>query len=400
MKKIIVLFVIWRTYLFAVAAFAPVFPSVIIEFYLKLPQEIAPLLDFIFSIVLPLPSSEFRPSFPYYEERLIATGLPHLIWSFGNFDGVHYLGIAQSGYSAQFTQAFFPLYPITIKLISNLFNTFLNETTSLFISALLISNAAFLAAIAIFYKLIKNYFSEKIAFWSIMFLLFFPTSFYFGSIYTESAFFLLLISSYYLVERNKLLFASLTGTLASLTRLIGVFLSFTLTYRSNQKVIIPLILIPIGLIIYVLFLQIEFNNPLYFISAQQAFGNERSTSSIILLPQVIFRYFKIILTTNGSQRFTPSIELISTFFAVSLLLLSLREKRIKKEWVTFSLLSVIFPTLTGTLSSMPRYIILSFPIYIFLALIKNNFIKITILIVFLIYLTLLTARFSQGYWVA
>src|SRR3989338_1304620 len=63
---------------------------------------------------------EFRPRFPYSDIWLIPSGLPSWIWSFANFDGVHYLTIASQGYWAQFTQVFFPFYPVILSLFSNL----------------------------------------------------------------------------------------------------------------------------------------------------------------------------------------------------------------------------------------------------------------------------------------
>ena len=139
MQKIFLLFFIWRIGLFAVTSIA--------------------------TQVLP---PNFGKSFPYYEEELINTGLPHFIWSFGNFDGVHYLRIAKDGYVYQYTQAFFPLYPLLIKFVAFLtFGNFL-------IAGLLISNIAFFFALVIFHKLVNKYHGGKIAFWSCLFLLTFP----------------------------------------------------------------------------------------------------------------------------------------------------------------------------------------------------------------------------------
>lgn len=369
MKKIIVIFFIWRFYLFLIAATAP--------------------------LILPT----FQERFPYFQERLIDTNLPHFIWSFGNFDGVHYIGIAQSGYSAQFTQVFFPLYPISIKIVSSLIHLFLSEKTSLLLSGLIISNLSFLTALFVFHKFIKNIFSESVAFWSILFLVFFPTSFYFGSVYSESLFFLLVISAYYWA-RSKIILASILGTLASATRLIGVFLAPTLTFNHGLKKAIPLIIVSLGVLSYMLYLWIEFKEPFYFVTGQSVFGNERSSTTLVLLPQVLFRYFKILITTQDKELLLAIFELLSTLTAFLVLFLALKVKKIKKEWIVFSFLSLILPTLTGTLSSMPRYVLVAFPVYIYLSLIKNNLIKIFILSVFIILLTVFTAFFTQGYWLA
>src|SRR3990167_4301129 len=197
-RLVVIIFFIWRLSLFLLAYFANFFIS------------------------------DFRNQFPYSQEVLISTGLPNWIWSFGNFDGVHYLRIAQDGYAYQFTQAFFPLYPILIRIVS--FITFGN----LLIAALLISNSAFFVGLVLFYKLIQKNFSEKTAFWSVIFLLAFPTSFYFGAVYTEGVFFLMIVLAFYFLEKNKILLASIVGSFASASRLVGIFLAPVLLFYSLQ----------------------------------------------------------------------------------------------------------------------------------------------------------------------
>ncbi|OGE13289.1 hypothetical protein A3G14_05405 [Candidatus Curtissbacteria bacterium RIFCSPLOWO2_12_FULL_38_9] len=360
-KKIILLFLIWK------------------------------IVVFIPAIIGPYVINDFGYKFPY-AEILQSSNLPYWLWSFGNFDGVHYIRIAQDGYAYQFTQAFFPFYPILIKLVSYLtFGNFL-------ISALLISNLAFLAGLLIFYKLVKKNYGQKTAFWSCLFLLAFPTSFYFGAVYTEGIFFLMIVATFYLLEEKKILLASIIGTFASATRLVGVFLAPALIKKMNFKSLIPLLVVPIGLVIYMIYLKIEFNNPLYFLTAQSVWGQERSTTGIVLLPQVFWRYFKILMTTSGLPLFNAALELAATIFA--LIILTIATKRVKREWLIFSWLAVLTPTLTGTLTSVPRYILIAFPIYIVLAQIKNTNLKILILAMSLIILFIATALFSRGYWIA
>jgi len=359
--QIFLFFLIWRLFLFLVAFFA---------------QSILP---------------NFGNRFPYVE-ILKTDNFPYWIWSFGNFDGVHYLRIAQDGYAYQFTQAFFPLYPIFIKIVSHVtFGNFL-------VAALLISNLAFLLALLLFYKLINKIYDEKTAFWSYLFLLAFPTSFYFGAVYTEGIFFLMIVASFYLLEEKKILLASIIGSFASATRLVGVFLAPALIKKMNFKSLIPLLVVPIGLILYMIYLKIEFNNPLYFLTAQSIWGQERSTTGIVLLPQVFWRYFKILMTTSGLPLFNAILELAATIFA--LIILMIATKRLKMEWLIFSWLTVITPTLTGTLTSMPRYILIAFPIYIVLAHIKSFTVKILLVTSFIVLQAILIILFTRGYWVA
>ena len=62
---------------------------------------------------------DYLPSFPYYDSLLANYNLPRWLYSWANFDGVHYLTIVQKGYiGTGLIQAFFPLYPGVVKFLS------------------------------------------------------------------------------------------------------------------------------------------------------------------------------------------------------------------------------------------------------------------------------------------
>lgn len=359
--KILCLFCVWRIGLFAIAFASPFF----------LPK--------------------FGGTFPYYQQ-LQLTRLPHFIWSFANFDGVHYLQIARDGYANEFTQAFFPLYPLLLRVIDS------QTIRYLLIEGLIISNACFLIGLIFFFKLVSENYDKKIAFWALIFLLTFPTSFYFGAVYTEGLFFALTMAAFYLTHKNRILWASLAGLFASATRLIGVLLAPSLYFTTNIKKKYFVFLIPLGLIFYMLFLYINFGNPLLFLTSQEIFGQGRTSTSIVLPPQVLYRYLKILITSSGLPLFNAVFELLATLFAFLLLLLNL--KVLKREWLIFSLSSLLVPALTGTLTSMPRYALVAFPIFITLANLKSNPLKWALAAIFLILLFCTTTLFTQGYWVA
>lgn len=374
-SKILLLFFTWRIALFIVA----------------------------FLAVKIIPS--FGGRFPYYNTELISTGLPSWVWGFANFDGVHYLRIIKDGYSSEFTQAFFPLYPLLVKTFYLGF--------SLLPLSLLLSNLLFLGSLYLFYRLVLLDNDKKIAILSVVLLLLFPTSFYFGSVYSESLFIFLSIASFYLIRKKEYLGAGIYIALASATRLFGLLLIpallielyFDLRNRKIKigdyesiKILIGIILAPLGTLFYMLYLNLNFNNPLYFLTSQPFFGAERSTS-IILLPQVLFRYFKMIISTNPFSLpfFNLFLELIFTL--VPLIILILGFKRIRLSYWIFTFGCLILPTLTGTLSSMPRYALMSFLI---LPLICKIGVKYFILIsiIFGLLGILLISLFTRGYWIA
>src|SRR3989338_11073097 len=140
----------------------------------------------------------FSPRFPYSDLLLITSHLPSWLWSFANFDGVHYLTIAKSSYSAQFTQVFFPLYPILVGIISKLF-----PILNLITVGLIVSNLSFFLSLEIFFKLLKLDYKKSDIKIILLFLISFPTSFYFGSFYSESVFLFFILCSFYLARTKR-----------------------------------------------------------------------------------------------------------------------------------------------------------------------------------------------------
>lgn len=294
------------------------------------------------------------------------------LWSWANFDGEHYLSIAKIGYSNG-EQAFFPFYPILIKYLGN--NVW---------SGILISNIAFLIALIGLYKLVKLDHSEKIAATTIFLLLIFPSSFYFGAVYTESLFLMLTVWMFYCFRKQKYLFGIVAGSLSSLTRVIG--------------------LIPVGVVGYMWYSKSKWNDYLAFFHAAKNFGEQRS-DHLILLPQVFYRYVvKIIPNLTWSYFpvvFTTLLELAVALLFLYLIIISF--KKIKIEYWLFLVFGYIAPTLSGSFSSLPRYVVVLFPAFIFMAtkLEKTNiYVKYTIYSCLVILSCIMQMLFARGYFVS
>src|SRR5205823_5702519 len=102
--------------------------------------------------------------------------------SLSNWDGGHYLAIAKDGYKQKFQYAFFPLFPLVIRLLNQLTNNYL-------LAAVLISVISAFLGIQLLYRLISEDLDKKIAEKVIFALLFFPASFFFIMTYSEGLFF-------------------------------------------------------------------------------------------------------------------------------------------------------------------------------------------------------------------
>lgn len=324
-----------------------------------------------------------------------------------NMDGVHYISIAKQGYF-QYEQAFFPGYPLLLRFFNQLVGFDLSWT------GFLLSNIFIFLSSLILYKLGRDLFSEKIAIASIIFLYSFPASFFFSAVYTESFFFFLLLSSFYFSFKQKWILAGFFGALASFTRLVGIFLfpALLIEWFFSQKnkhsrisfsrpmipVVFSLCLIPLGLLAYMYYLYISVGDPFYFFHSQPFFGAGRSGSRLILLPQVIYRYLRIFYTSTFNFSFFIALfEFLFFLLAVYLLLKNI--KKIPVSWLVFSFFSLITPTLTGSFSSIPRYFLTIFPLYICLAK-ESRVVKRLIFFIFVMLLLVGCLYYLKGYFVS
>lgn len=345
----------------------------------------------------------YKGFFPYADE-LLTYHLPRYFTAFANFDGLHYIAIARDGYH-QYEQAFFPLYPLMMRLLSFFFNR------NYLISGLVISYCSFIGGSIVLYALIKSEMREYSFWWVFAFLLSFPTAFFFSAIYTESFFFLVTVASFYFIKKQHFFRAGICTILASATRFVGVFLflPFLLIIFKQKKPAKKSFLFAlfpfVGLAGYMTYLYMTTKDPLSFINAQPVFGANRS-DHLIFLPQVYYRYMKIFFFSQHTfQYFIALLEFI--FFTVIFILCIIdfkisicKRTHFYTSLVLFSLVNILLPASTGTFSSIPRYGLLSLSIYFYLARIKSVKIKSAIIGLFCIGQIVLLALFVQGYFIA
>lgn len=282
---------------------------------------------------------------------------------------------------------------------------------SVLIVGFIISNLAFLASLFLFWKLVQIDYPEKIAKLSIILLLVFPTSFYFGAVYTESLFLLFVLGSFFAARKGGWFLGGVLGALASATRVTGILLLPALIFewwqqkkegKANLWQLLLLFPVPFGLFLYMLFLKETIGDPLAFYKELVIFGEQRSTE-IILLYQVFWRYIKMLVTVDFSNPIYLTILLEALTGAGGFVLLVVGYlRKMRPSYLSFSFLSYILPTLTGSFSSMPRYVLVIFPLFILAAIFLSEHKKLaTLWLIFsILLLALETMLFIRGYWVA
>ncbi len=319
--------------------------------------------------------------------------------AWANFDGVHYLTIAREGYY-QYQQAFFPLYPMLVRKLSAVF-----EIAPL-VSALAISHIAFFVGLVFFWLMIVEYDKKNILRVLLLFLLF-PASFFFAAAYSEGLFFMLSALVFFALRRRMWWLAGVAGFFASLTRFFGVYLFlsalivyFSTAQKRRMQDVFFLMLIPLGLAAYMVYLWVVVGDPLAFFHVQPAFGANMSGSELILLPQVLWRYIKI-FTTVEPAAFLYRVALFefASFIFAAYLLIKAWKAKLPLEYFVYAAFVLVTPTLTGTLSSYPRYLLAAFPAFLVLGRVTKG-VQYMLMFLFGVGLVYFGAAFLRGHFVS
>lgn len=353
----------------------------------------------------------YAPSFPYADTLLLQQTLPSWISKWASFDGVHYLTIMRQGYlGTGLIQAFFPVFPLIVAAV-----TTTTTVTELIATGLLLNTTLALYLAWITFRLLKIDVSESAARWGTVAVFLFPTSFFLVALYSEALYLALSLTALYLIRKHTWWGAAVLIVAAGATRITGVFLVLALLaewaesvgWRAQKlKQYVPKMLLvssvaSLGLIGYMTYLWWQFADPLYFLHVQAEFGAGRS-ENMITYPQVVWRYLKMLATVRPFD--WKFYAIVGEFLAGVLPLLALFKwgRQLRLSYLVYGLSCFLLPTLTGTFSSMPRYLLVVWPLFLGLAVWSK--VHRLSFILYLIFSSLLliinTVLFIQGIWIA
>jgi len=303
------------------------------------------------------------------------------LWA--KWDSQWYVQIARTGYFIQTNQqsnvAFFPLYPIAMWVVARLLGD------NLILAGFLVSNLAFLFALVFLYRLTTLELDRAAAQRTVFYLAFFPTAFFFSAVYTESLFLWLTVAATYFARTRRWLLAAACGILASATRNLGVVIwglvmwewlranrwqlsaahraetwrTLWLRFCKRWDQVLIIALIPLGLILYMLFLDWSFDSPLAFIEVQAAWKRE-NIGPIAVLMRNIPRVFDVEIKR---WYFTHLFNVLATLFALGMTPWVWR--RLGEGYALYVLILILVP-ITSSLASVPRYVLPMFPIFMVL----------------------------------
>ena len=335
------------------------------------------------------------------------------------WDSYWFLSIAQDGYDSV-RAAFFPLYPLLLgpgKVLGE---------QGLLLLGLAISCACFVGALAVLHRLTELELGAGPARWTVYAVALFPMSFFFSAVYSEALFLLLSVGTFYAARTDHWAVAGTLGALGAATRSAGILLALALVIIwLTQTEVRPrdgawILLVPLGLVAYCLGLHLigeDFSAPF---EAQDTwlrefagpFGGawDGAVAAVKGVPHM-FDTSNVGVSTDGTI-FTAPREARHNVELLAYLLLALgaligAARRLPPAYAAYSLaalaLPLSYPVEAQPLMSLPRFLVVLFPLFMWLGWWLDQGSQWRRWVVFggfILILVISVARFATWHWVA
>ena len=316
-----------------------------------------------------------------------------LLAPLARWDSVWYLRIADSGYGDSAPRAaFFPLYPLLVRAVATPFGA---SKGALLVAAYALSLAGFLGALFLLHRLTELELGRRLARPTLLLLAVFPAALYFGAPYSESLFLLLAVGAFYAARSGHWAWAGTCAALASATRSAGLLLLIPLAMLwwgsrpRRPRDAAWLLLAPLGIGAYAAWLGFVEGDALRFLDVQEAWSRELSVPLAGAWDGLVAAVDGVRQLASGSR--TPvyfeaaagdpfRIAAINVMLFVTLVFAVVacvgvwrRLPRAYGAWVAASLLlPLTFPVTPQPLMSLPRFVAVLFPLFMWLAIVCDE----------------------------
>lgn len=338
---------------------------------------------------------------------------------FNKFDSGFYFQIADSGYprinmsesSAATRISFFPLYPILLRGMR-----LLHISSNNIVNALILSNLLLVLALYYIYRICEDRGFEKNEITLVIALILcYPYSIFYSIPYTESLFLFLSAATIYYATKKDFLKAAIFAGLSSISRFPGVvniaYLFFTLISEQDfklkdkgqiKRVLFNMIISIIPLTIYFSYMKYltgDFLAPLHDVGN---WGRKLSIPFKSYFYYILHPYF---FSSGGWNNGVLSFA-IATLIILLFIYYAIRNyKKLNiKQWILFIygflIIVVPFSNFGSDLVSIPRYLMVSVPMYLYIVELyrEKHYIFSGYLYFFAALNALITIGFFNGYY--
>ena len=353
------------------------------------------------------------------------------------WDAGAYLQIAQTGYATGGRLlAFFPLYP-------GLVRSGAWSPEAALVTGVLVSLAAFAAALYVLHRLVALDFDATVADRAVTLTAFSPMALYFSAVYTEALFLLLSVAAVYAARSDRWVPAAALGGLAAATRPTGVLLLVPLAvlylygpatlrslsrsrgwahWRRPDPRIALLALVPAGLVAFLAYCGVhgDFAAPLHAQETywQRGFGPLEGMARGL---RDAWRSVQELVGASGGALPAPDAGTAGqlsrpanlafanlTDFAFLLAAVGATAGALRHLPLAYGLYAAVTLAVVGStyyeyepLASVPRFVLVLFPCYVWLAL-RTSQVRVhrATLALSALLLVFFSGRFATWHWVA
>ena len=333
-----------------------------------------------------------------------ADALDSLYLPFANWDGQHYLLLADRGYPGHpHSHAFFPLYPWAISAVQLILG-------DVYLSAFVLNLLLSFLFCYVFHCYAGHFLPAEDATRALVLLLCWPTAFYLSVLYSEALFLLLLFGFLYCYDLRKsylsLLFALLLPLARGQAAFILAALVIVLVFRRIKGKPIDyryetcnLAAFAVGGLVYLGFFHLAVGDAFSGIKAQDSFVFGNSLANIFNPVQFVAYLFS---ATQGVFSYTHALT-DKLFIIGTLLGIGVVARSGNVLWLTLYIMLFYPVAAMGTGGSFSRFSLIAAPILalaVWARYARHKRIIYSVAAVFFVLQVFLAGRFALNLWVA
>ena len=308
--------------------------------------------------------------------RGVDPAVPGAIDQIGGWDTTWYLDVARNGYAHDVGQvgevftnlAFFPLMPALMAL-------FLAIGVNPFIGALVVSNLAFLGALAGLHRLTASRAGEEAAGRAVWVLALAPPALYCSLAYTEGIAVLCAVAAAYCAVRGRFALAGVIAAAAALTRPTGVLVALLVgllaLYAPGERRarlgraalgVLPSV---VAVAAFLGWMAVARGSAFLPLEAQRAWDRgQLGIGLVTAAPNEIVAGWRLVTEWHLTAAWHAAARDVAFTAAYIGLLARLwrAEGGLRSPWVVYCLAVLAVPLSSGTITSMARFGLLAFPL--------------------------------------
>jgi hypothetical protein len=345
--------------------------------------------------LLVTPSSQVMEQYYGVEPLNDAIVAPWQRW-----DTIWYAKIAMDGYGRDQSVHFPPLYPFLIRASSPLTG---GNTVA---AGLLLSSIAALAAFVLLYRLVCSMYDKGTAERALLYLAVFPTAFFLFAAYTEPLFLMFVLGAFLCARSGRWGGAGLCGACAAMTRgqgtlfILPLAVEFWMQYRRGEVSLTRAwTLLPVlaGGAVHVLWVTYQFGSPGVYLSGEQLMHR-----FALPVETLAVGWGAVLGARSPAEAFLALLDPVGLLILAAGVIWSARKLPLS---MTVYAACVAIPSLfiltnyseQYPLTSVSRFVILAFPLFLLFGTVPRRWWQAPVLAVSLVFQTVLLTLFAA--WV-